>query len=158
MSAGAMILQAFMSVSSIAVSPRADGDTNLTLVFSPPASGASCEVGCDFDADGDEWENTNTGAQTNQTVWLDAGSASDVWVEFVRTAGEANWDSHTSGTRYNLGSNQRYNMLATQSGIGSTSKTISGYFRMWDAASGGNTLWTGSTVTWTATATVNSGA
>jgi len=138
---------------SVTVSPRADGDFN-TLLDSPGP--VTCWVGCDFDTDGDEHELTALGGQTAQTVWLDSGSASDVWVEFVRTAGGLNWDSHTSGVRYQLNANRRFRNSITVSS-GSNFKTITGYFRMWDAASGGNILWTGSTVEWRCTATVQTG-
>ena len=140
---------------SVTVSPRADGDTNVVIDYAP----VTCYVGCHFDSDGNEYEVVGDGgAQTNSTVWLDSGSASSVWVEFVRTAGNVtNWDTHTSGTRYNLGSNQRYQMSKSQFITGSSNKSITGYFRMWDAASGGNTLWTGSTVEWRCTATYLSG-
>jgi len=136
------------------VSPRADGDTNLLADYGSPID---CYVGCDFDIDGDEWENTSTGTQTNSTVWLDSGSASDVWVEFVRTGGTvSNWDSHTSGVRYQLNVNQRFSLLATSySGI--VTKNIIGYFRMWPQASGGTALWTGNEYTWQARASVLTG-
>lgn len=135
------------------VSPRADGDTNLLL----DVGTVTCWQGCDFDIDGDEWENTNTGGQTNQTVWLDSGSASQVWVEFVRTSGtQTNWDSHTSAVRYQISTNRRYSMSVTVSS-GSATKDITGFFRMWSSASGGTALWTGSTVLWRCTATVQTG-
>ena len=131
------------------VSPRADGDTNTNSDNFP----VSCTVGCDFDADGNEYETLVGGQQTAQTVWLDGGSAADVWVEFVRTSGgQTNWDTHTSSTRYNLASNRRFRMTVTQSTPGISNKNITGFFRMWDAASGGSTLWTGSTVEWRCTA------
>lgn len=132
------------------VSPRADGDANVNSDNFP----VTCYVGCDFDIDGDEWEvNANTNAQENSTVWLDSGSASDVWVEFVRTSGTAtNWDSHTSSVRYRLDANRRFRASVTRSTPGINNFNITGYFRMWDAASGGSTLWTGSTVEWRATA------
>lgn len=128
------------------VSPRADGDSNLVSDTAP----AICYQGCDFDIDGDEWENTPAGLQTNSTVWLDSGSSSDVWVEFVRTAGtQTKWDFHNSSQRYQINVNQRFSMVVESDLQGDDiTKSITGFFRMWDAASGGNTLWTGSTVTW----------
>ena len=135
------------------VSPRADGDSNLVLDFGT----VTCHQGCDFETNGNEYENTPEGAQTNGTVWLDGGSASEVWVEFVRTAGsQTKWDSHNSSQRYQLNVNQRFGMSVTSTS-GSNQKTLTGYFRMWDAASGGNVLWTGSTVEWSCTATVQTG-
>lgn len=134
------------------VSPRADGDLNTNVDNFP----VTCWVGCDFDSDGNEYELTPGGAQTNSTVWLDSGSASGVWVEFVRTAGATAWDSHASSTRYQLSTNRRFRNSITRSTVGISSKTITGYFRMWDAASGGNILWTGSTVEWRATANYQS--
>lgn len=145
--------QAAAGGGSPTVSPRADGDTNVNA----DSVAVTCWVGCDFDTDGDEWELTPEGAQTASTVWLDSGSAGDVWVEFVRTAGATNWDSHTSSTRYRLNANVRFRNSQFRAVAGSSTKTITGYFRMWDAASGGNILWTGSTVEWRATATVFAG-
>lgn len=144
---------AYTSATTPTVSPRADGDSNLILDFGT----VTCHQGCDFETNGNEYENTANGNQTNVTTWLDSGNASDVWVEFVRTAGsQTKWDSHNSNQRYQLNVNQRFGMSVTVSS-GSGSKNIWGYFRMWDAASGGNILWTGSTVEWKCTATVQTG-
>jgi hypothetical protein len=138
------------------VSPRADGDINVNADSPGPVT---CYQGCEFASDGNEYEVlATTGGRTNSTVWLDSGSASDVWVEFVRTAGATAWDSHSSSTRYQLNVDRNFNLSITRFPEGSSVKTITGYFRMHDAASGGNVLWTGSTVEWKATATVLGGA
>lgn len=145
---GGVWKQVWNAIVTPTVSPRADGDINTNIDDFP----VTCWVGCDFDADGNEYELTATGGQTLQTVWKDSGDAAGAWVEFVRTAGATNWDSHTSGVRYNLGTNRRFRNSITRNIPGISTKTITGYFRMWDAASGGNILWTGSTVEWRATA------
>lgn len=145
--------EVYAAVTTPTVSPRADGDSNLLLDFGT----VTCHQGCDFETNGNEYENTNYGTQTNVTTWLDSGNASDVWVEFVRTSGsQTKWDTHNSNQRYQLNVNQRFGMSVTVSS-GTAFKNIWGYFRMWDAASGGNVLWTGSTVEWRCTATVQTG-
>lgn len=132
------------------VSPRADGDTNTILDVLP----ITCYVGCHFEANGQEYEITAYGVQNSGTTWLDTGSNSDVWVEFVKTGGNAtSWDGFSNSTRYQLSQNRRFQIYAYNNSGGGVTKDIIGYFRMHDAASGGNVLWTGSTVTWRATAT-----
>lgn len=152
---GGIWKQVWTALVTPTVSPRADGDSNLNSDFAP----TTCHQGCDFDADGNEYENTPNGAQTNVTVWKDSGDAAGAWVEFVRTGGtQSNWSGHTSGVRYNLGTNQRFSMSVTAANPGDSNyKDIIGYFRMWDAASGGNILWTGPTVTWSCRATYQTG-
>lgn len=145
------------AMGGLSVSPRADGDSN--LVIDDAGGPATCYQGCHFDADGDEWEVVNfSGAQTNQTVWLDSGNASDVWVSFEYDSGsQTSWSSHTNGVRYNLGTNQRFTFSVTRNFVGTTGRTLTGYFQMWDVASGGTAIWTGNTVSWSATATVQEG-
>lgn len=132
------------------VSPRADGDTNTILDALP----ITTYVGCHFESNGNEYEITAYGVQTAGTTWLDTGSSSDVWVEFVKTGGNASaWDGFSNSTRYQLNVNRRFQLYAYNNTGGGVTKDIEGYFRMHDAASGGNVLWTGSTVIWRATAT-----
>ncbi len=126
------------------VSPRADGDYNYRY-------GLTCWQGCYFYSNGNEYELTSSGSVTNTTTWLDSGTGSDVWVEFVRTGGsKSKWVSHNNSQRYQLSSNQ--NFYYTVPAIGVNIQSLDGYFRMWDAASGGNNIWTGSTVGWDAEA------
>lgn len=132
-----------MLASGPTVSPRADGDSNYRY-------GATCYVGCYFYTTGTEYELTNSGGVTNSTTWLDSGSSSDVWVEFVRTSGSVSaWTGKSNSTRYQISSNQNFYYTCS---VAQAYRTLTGYFRMWDAASGGSTLWTGSTVSWIAEA------
>lgn len=125
------------------VSPVADGDFNVCL--SPPA--AQCWVGARFSSNGNEYEDSGTNSWIiNIGAWLDSGSASDVWVAFTRTGGtETKWDAHTNGTRYNLGTTQTFSLSPSNLVV----DDISGYFTFYDAATGGNTLATTTTATWT---------
>lgn len=126
------------------VSPRADGDYNYRY-------NSTCYQGCYFYSNGNEYELTSSGSLTNTTTWLDSGTGSEVWVEFIRTGGSRSaWASHSNSTRYQLSSNR--NFYYTVPAIGYNVQSLDGYFRMWDAATGGSTLWTGSTVGWDADA------
>lgn len=124
------------------VSARADGRSNSNL--NPPNT--SCRVGCQFSTNGLEYELTSTGGLTNSTTWLDSGSNADVWVEFIRTGGtKTAWDSLANNTRYNLGTTRTFYLDDFQAG---SESTIIGYFRFWDAASGGNQLQQTGSATW----------
>jgi len=127
------------------VSAVADGDTNTGIdsIYS------SIYVGARFDSAGDEYETNATGSFSVAITagWLDTGSASDAWVEFIRTGGTAGaWSGKSNSTRYNLGTTQTFQILDNTSN--STAVTIIGYFRFHDAASGGNVLQTTSGATW----------
>ena len=111
-------------------------------------------AGAWFGSNGQEREYTVSGSTSSLVGdWLDSGNAADVWIVFTRTAGATDWDSgHQPGTRYNLGTSRGFYMVDYVAGGGSA--TISGYFRFYDAATGGNLLErapdTGSS-TWSAT-------
>ena len=130
--------------SSPTVSAQANGDVNSISV------GSECYVGCRFDNTGQEQEQIAfSGAWgSDLNTWLTAGSAADVWVVFTRTAGATNWDTHTSGTRYNLATSRGFSLSST-----SGTRSITGYFRFYDAATGGTLLDTSPTVLWSATFT-----
>lgn len=120
----------------------ANGDTNVRA--------GSCTCGIKFSSDGHEYEHTSTGgfgSSVNQ--WLDGGWAGDAWIEFTRTAGATKFDNKSNGTRYNLASDQTFTLNSGGSGYVS----ITGYFRAYDASSGGNLLATSSSATWAATDT-----
>lgn len=125
------------------VSARADGRSNSRY-------NNTCYSGCNFLTNGLEYEYSNTGSQTNSTTWLDTGLNDEVWVMWTRTGGTlSDWNSLGSGKnniRQNLGSNQQFRIVRSGSGT----STIIGYFRFYDAASGGNTLQTTSGATWSA--------
>jgi len=123
------------------ITPTADGDVN--------SRATACYAGITFYANGDEYEMASDGtlAGTDMGPWLDAGSASDVWVVPYSSSGGW-WDSgQTVGVRYNLITNRTFYMF--QSGTGSKSGVT--YFQFWDAAVGGNLLLTTANATWTAT-------
>ena len=133
--------------SSPTVSALANGDTNSRII------GTYCDVGVQFNTAGTEHEQAPNGTWgASLGDWLDSGSASDVWVVFTRTSG-SNFDSHTSGTRYNLGSTQSFTIRA----FDVETVTVTGYFQFYDAASGGNLLQTTSTVSWQATSSASGG-
>ncbi len=122
------------------VSAQANGDSNYVY-------GGACYVGVQFNMNGLEYErNASSGSyNVGAGTWLDSGSAGDVWVAFTRTAGTM-FASKVSGTRYNLVSGQSFSNTALLGAY----KTVTGYFKFYDAASGGNTLQTTSTVSWIA--------
>lgn len=129
------------------VSARADGRTN-SLNESP------CYSGCIFVSNGLEYEYNSNGSQTNSTTWLDSGLASEVWVMWTRTGGSlSDWDSLGAGShnvRLNLATSRGYRIVDTVSSGAGGAETIIGYFRFYDAASGGNLLDTTSGATWSA--------
>ena len=115
------------------VSAAADGDVNVR--FNNP-----CYAGVQFRLDGSEWEYTNSGGLTQtgvggDAIWLDAGEAADVWVERIVTVGSWN-DIDPGAGRHNLASTRSFRILQTPVG----SFTVTGHFKFWDAASGGNLL------------------
>ena len=133
-------------VSGPTVSPVGNGDTNFRF-------GSACYAGVQFNTSGIEYEYTAAGSATSsQGNWLDSGLSSEVWVEWTRTGGTLGaWNSINPGTiRRQLSSTWSYRIIRSTNGT----NTIAGYFKMYDAASGGNTLWTGPTATWSAEAEI----
>lgn len=125
------------------VSASCNGRTNTRTI-------ATCYVGVRFDSNTNEYEQLNNGNwnTTSEGVWLDQGSGADVWVQFNRTGGnQTNWGNRTSGVRYNMASTLDYTMNDSNPTAGS-SKTITGTFAFYDAASGGTNLQTTSSATW----------
>jgi len=123
------------------VDATAGNDSNVN--FNNP-----CAVGIEFNTSGSEYNCTNGGTfSTYIGEWLTSGDAEDVWVEFTRTSGtESKWDLHNNGQRYQLSSTQSFEIWASTGGAAN----IVGYFKFYDAASGGNTLQTTSSATWSA--------
>lgn len=126
------------------VNMLADGDFNLRF-------GNTCWAGMKFDSDGDEYEFTPAGGyETSANTWLTTGASADVWVEFIFVSGnggKTKWDNKANATRYNLTGLQSFYINQATSGVSS----ITGYFKMWDAASSGNLLDTSDEATWSAT-------
>lgn len=130
------------------VTAQANGDTNTRLT----GVGGYCSVGAGFNTSGFEFECTNTGSFTvNQGKWLNSGSSSEVWVEFIRTGGtKSSWDhsGQSNNTRYQLSTTRNFEIRDT-SALGGA-QTIIGRFKFWDAATGGNVLDETSNATWSA--------
>jgi hypothetical protein len=127
------------TVAGLSVSATANGDAN--------TNNGTCYVGVQFNSSGVEYErNASTGAYNiSQGNWLVSGTAAEVWVEFIRTAGAASFDGISNSTRYQLSTTRSFG-ITDAGGFNS----ISGYFVFHDAATGGNILQTTSTVTWSA--------
>lgn len=118
------------------VSAIAASDTNSRGV------GGDCNVGLVFNSDGQEYDITNAGAQgVDLGTWLDTGIPGDVWVEFLRSSGTAaNWIGIANSTRVNMAGTVTFRIEDISTGAGT--ENITGQFRFWDAASGGNILQT----------------
>lgn len=124
----------------VAVSALANGDYN-------SASSGTVYVGVKFDPDGNEYErNANGSYGASLGAWLDAGSASQVWVEYIKNSGTS-FTGKTPGTRYQLSSLHHFYLTANSI---ITLRSINCYFKFWDAASGGNLLQQTSNANWTA--------
>lgn len=120
------------------VSATADGCSNFR-------SSGTVYGGPRFLNTGAEQEYTNTGGVTSKGNWLDSGASSEVWVEWTRTGGSlANWDVWPGAGRHQLSTTRSYQINRSSAGV----ESIAGYFRFYDAASGGNLLQQTSTVTW----------
>lgn len=121
----------------------ADGDTNQNF-------GVQCYAGPHWDSDGFEHELTPDGTKGSVIqTWLRAGVAEDVWVEFTRTGGtESAFHNRSNSTRYNITSDIAFYIL--DSSAAGAAITITGYFKFYDAATGGNTLETTTEATWSA--------
>lgn len=111
---------------------------------------SACYAGVEFRTDGSEFLINATDGRSYLGEWLLVGTSPEVWVEFVRTGGATSWTSgHTPGTRYQLNIERDFYMR-DDAPADQLSVFIDGYFRFWDAASGGSVLDTGTTGTWSA--------
>lgn len=123
---------------ALAVSALANGDYNFL-------SSGTCYAGVKFDTDGEEYERNPNGTYGSTVgTWLDAGTSSQVWVEYFNNTGTFN--GKTAGTRYQINVDAEFYKTRAIAGISS----VQCQFRFWDAASGGNILQTTSLATWTA--------
>jgi len=131
------------SVAPPLVSALGNGDTNSAIL-------SSVKVGVRFATDGEEYEFLASGPPTATIgTWLDQGVSSDVWVEHLRTSGtETRFADHPNATRINIALNANFTLTDTTTGDGA--KTITGTFKFWDAASGGNVLDTTSSAQYSA--------
>lgn len=119
------------------VSMRANGDWN-------KRTGASCYVGPTFINNGDEYEYTPSGGLGSLTTWLDSGNAADVWIQHVKAFGT--WQDLDPGTaRLQMSTTRSWRAVKTTFGF----QTVAGYWKMYDAASGGNLLQQTSQTNWT---------
>lgn len=114
-----------------------------------------CYAGQFFGTDGySEEYNSSGSASLASFQWLTAGTNSQVWVMWTRTGGTlSDWDSLGGGNnnvRLQMSTNRPYRIVDTVSSTIGGAETITGYFRMYDAASGGNLLATSATVTYSA--------
>lgn len=128
------------------VSPNGAGDYNSRY-------NNWCYAGLQWNANGTEYVYTATGGTTSRGVWLDSGLNSEVWVEWTRTGGTlGDWDSlgaGNNGVRLQCSTTRSFRLVDSQ-GVGNASETIIGKWEMWDAASGGNLLWSNTNNTYEA--------
>lgn len=126
------------------ISPSAPGQQTVVQY----TRDGGCYAGIRFASDGTEYiRDASTGGWTANGTWLDSGSASDVWVEYVNTGGSSNFNQSNPGAgRHNLGTTRDWMEIRTSYG----ESTTTGYFRFWDAATGGSQLTNSptSTVEW----------
>ena len=124
---GGVWREVFALVSGPVVSPLANGDSNMGL--------APCYAGVQFNTSGVEYEYTPTGGLgVVGDGWLDSGASSEVWVERIVTAGS--WSSIDPGAgRHQLSTTRSFRVESW----GGTS-SVTGYFKFWDAATGGSLL------------------
>jgi hypothetical protein len=125
-----------------------NGDTNSRV-------DNSCYAGQFFGTDGYSEEYSPSGSANSASFqWLTAGNAEDVWVMWTRTGGTlSDWDSLGGGNnnvRLQMNANRAYRIVDTVSSTAGGAETIIGYFRMYDAATGGSLLATSATVTYSA--------
>lgn len=124
------------------VSALANGDYN-------SAASGTIYVGVKFDTDGEEYERTAGGGYGSSVgTWLDSGTSSQVWVEYINASGTpGSFTGKTVNTRYQISVDQEFYLTANQF---LQFRTCTCQFRFWDAASGGNTLQTTSSASWQA--------
>ncbi len=141
---GGIWREVFALAGGPATSAAADGDTNIRF-------GVQCFAGAQFRSDGTEWEHLNTAFLTQvgvggDAIWMDVGPASAIWIERIVTFGS--WNSVDPGAgRHVMSSHREFRIVRTTPGT----KSVTGYFKFWDAASGGTLLQQTASATWSAT-------
>lgn len=112
---------------------------------------ATCYAGAYILSNGFHYEYTSTAGGSSVGTWLVSGTAAEVWSMWTRTGGTlSDWNSLGSGTnnvRQQQSTSRYWRLL--RSSIGTN--TIIGYWRAYDAASGGNLLDTSASGTYSAT-------
>lgn len=110
----------------------------------------TCYAGVQFATSGTEYEYTPNGSLASAIAWLLTGVTADVWVMWTRTGGTlSDWNNlgvSSNNVRLKCNVDRSYRIIRSASGTNS----IIGSFKMFDAATGGNTLFTSSGVTWSA--------
>ena len=145
--AGADLATLFAGIGTVVdpplVSALANGDVNASIIN-------SVWVGVKFDTDGEEYErNPNGGYGSTLGTWLDQGTSDQVWVEFIRTGGTVSkFDNRNNNQRYQANVDSGWYIVDTNAN--SSAENVIGYFRFWDASSGGNQLQQTSSATWSA--------
>ena len=127
---------------SIIVSPATTGDYN-------SASSGTVYAGVSFNSDSVEYEYNAVGGQYSLGNWLDSGLNSEVWVERVITSGSFNSIDAGAG-RLQLSTTRSFRLSRSASG----SKTCQVTFNFYDAASGGNLLFTTGSILYEAERTI----
>jgi len=140
-----MLVGGFYSLGSTVppeVSATAEADANSRSI------GGICWVGIEFRNTGAEYKAAAPNGTFVVTTdnWLDAGTAAGVWIEFTQTGGtQSVWDDGPAkSVRHNAGVVECAWTMSTTGAL----KSITGYFTFYDRATGGTTLQTTSTVTW----------
>lgn len=101
-------------------------------------SGVDCLSNMKVDQDGDIYESDNTGAYgASAQTWLDAGSSSAVWVARTVTLGTLTTDAGTGRLQCNV--DREFGVTDPP---GAASKQANITLKFYDAASGGNLLFT----------------
>lgn len=134
------MMMALAGAATVSVSPVANGQSN-SLLSTP------CYAGVQFNSNGIEYEASAASGTWifSQGNWLDTGTAGQVWIERVVTSGS--WNNLDPGTgRHQLSTSRSFRVYRVATG----SQSVTGYFRFWDAASGGNNLYTTSSATYSA--------
>jgi len=120
------------------ISIATDGDTNVRVT-------GTCYCGIRFNSNGIEYEFLAGGQATSLGNWLDSGLNSEVWVEMTLDSGS--WNDTDSGTaRLQLSTTRSWTV--SRSTVGSHSATAT--FKFYDAASGGNLLYSTGSIVFTA--------
>lgn len=108
--------------------------------------GFACWSGARFYTSGVEYEVTPSNGSYSVGNWLTDGDAADVWIQHTQTSGQSAFDGRLNNTRYQVTANQTWYVYRSSVGT----DTISGYFRAYDAASGGTLLDTSPTISFSA--------
>jgi hypothetical protein len=109
----------------------------------------TCYAGAYFTSSNFQYEYTATAGGSSLGNYVTTGSTSDVWLQWTRTGGTlSDWNSLDAGDgRVNAGTSRYWRLYRSSIGV----NTIIGYWKAYDAASGGTLLDTGASGTYSAT-------